>query len=303
MSFFERSLHRNTGVSAPTPRAGHVAIGPISVLDGSPDDAAQRCLAAIRARTGGRVATANLDFVAQARRDRVLRADLSASTLVVADGAPVAWLARLAGAKRTRRTTGVDLVAAILGGASQVAPLRVVIYGSTPDVAGAAAARFATDYEGVEVAAVLCPPFGRLTPEQSREYADSIAAAEPHLVLVALGCPRQERFIAEQYAEAPQALWIGVGGTFDFYAGKRRRAPRLVGATGGEWLVRLVQEPRRLWRRYLLRDLPTLLAVTPAVLVRRVRNGPPAPSGGVAEPGVGGPIATGADDDVRSAAL
>jgi hypothetical protein len=89
-------------------------------------------------------------------------------------------------------------------------------------------------------------------------------------VLVALGCPAQERRIQEYYHAAPGAIWIGVGGTLDFFGGRRRRAPGWVQALGLEWLFRLGQEPRRLWRRYLLRDLPALVQL----LAWCARNGP-----------------------------
>src|SRR5690606_29054243 len=108
----------------------------------------------------------------------------------------------------------------------------------------------------------LTPPFRPLVPEEVTAERDAIAHARPDLVLVALGCPRQERLIAEYHDAAPGAVWIGVGGTLDFLAGQRWRAPALVQRGGMEWLVRLAQEPRRLWRRYLLRDLPALLPLT-----------------------------------------
>ena len=96
------------------------------------------------------------------------------------------------------------------------------------------------------------------------------------LVLLALELPlaffysqrEQERFIAEHFNAIPGAVWVGVGGTFDFYAGKRVRAPRFFQATGLEWAVRLVQEPRRLWRRYLVNDIPALMAVAPGCFRR-----------------------------------
>ncbi len=96
-----------------------------------------------------------------------------------------------------------------------------------------------------------------------------------------MGCPKQERLIARYFDAAPAAVWIGVGGTLDFYAGRTRRAPRWMQAIGLEWVMRLAQEPRRLWRRYLLHDIPTLVRVTPACLRlrlggRRERPGGPA---------------------------
>ena len=103
------------------------------------------------------------------------------------------------------------------------------------------------------------------------QIAGTLSETVP-LVLVALGCPYQEQVIARYYEAAPAAVWIGVGGTLDILAGRTRRAPRLLQRLGLEWLARLAQEPRRLWRRYLLRDVPALVAATPACVASGLRT-------------------------------
>ncbi len=258
----------------PAPRTAHVPVGPLSVLNGDLEDAGRLCIEAIDAGARLRVATANLDFVARARRDAVLRADLAASGLVVADGAPVAWLARLAGGTHTRRVTGVDLVAELCRLGSERGRLRLASYGSSPEVAAAGARALEARYPGIEFVLQICPPFRALTAEELASHHAAIAAARPEVVLVALGCPRQERFAAEHFDAAPGAVWIGVGGTFDFYAGIKRRAPRLLQAVGAEWVARLAQDPGRLWRRYLLDDVPAFAAVSARVATDRLRHGP-----------------------------
>ncbi|MGE5595168.1 MAG: WecB/TagA/CpsF family glycosyltransferase [Hyphomicrobiales bacterium] len=254
-------------------RPQHIGVGPVEVFDGDIDQATDLILRAIDEGRGARVATANLDFVARARRDAQLRHDLATSDLVTADGAPVAWLARVAGAERITRVTGVDLVAALCArAASRPAGLRIAMYGSTPEVAGAAARELEARYPGVAVVAQICPPFRDLSDDELALHLAELSAVDPDVVLVALGCPRQERFIARHQHVAPRAAWLGIGGTFDFYAGTRRRAPGLLQRVGGEWLARLVQEPRRLWRRYFLDDIPALFAVAPACLEARLRS-------------------------------
>lgn len=256
------------------PRPAHVPVGPLAVFNGDLEAATRLILDRIDSGHGIRVATANLDFVARARRDKCLRDDLASSDLVTADGAPVAWLARFAGAARIARVTGVDLVASLFASAAdRSAGLRFAFYGSTPDVAERAAAELERTYPGAVVTSVLCPPFRELTEEELAHDLAQLAEARPDVVLVALGCPRQERFIAEHQHVVPAAAWIGVGGTFDFYAGVRRRAPGMLQRIGGEWLARLAQEPGRLWRRYFVDDLPALIAVAPACLEARLRNG------------------------------
>jgi N-acetylglucosaminyldiphosphoundecaprenol N-acetyl-beta-D-mannosaminyltransferase len=246
----------------------HVPVGPIAVFDGGPEHVRAICMESIRAAHGLRVATANLDFLALAQRHAPLRADLEASHLVVADGAPVVWLGRLGGARRMRRVAGVDLVEALLqdGAAHRV---RVALYGSSDETSREAAKQIEQRYPGIDVVCRMCPPFRALSAEERQAERAILREASPELVLVALGCPRQERLIAEYFEAAPQAVWIGIGGTLDFFAGQRRRAPGMVQGAGLEWLVRLGQEPGRLWRRYLLRDLPTLISLLPDSLVNR----------------------------------
>jgi len=250
----------------------HLPIAGVPIFDGSLRDALGVLLSSIREGVGARVATANLDFFALARGDRHLRSLLLASHLVVADGAPIAWLARLSGARSTGRVSGVDLVDALLRASTELpVPLKVAIYGSEPDIASAARDTFAHRFPRVEVVSQHTPPFRPLTAEELRQNLDELVAADPHVVLVALGCPKQEHFIATHSAALPRAVWIGVGGTLDFFAGRRRRAPQLFQQAGLEWAVRLVQEPRRLWRRYLLRDLPTFMAIAPGCISSGVR--------------------------------
>jgi N-acetylglucosaminyldiphosphoundecaprenol N-acetyl-beta-D-mannosaminyltransferase len=184
----------------------------------------------------------------------------------------VAWLARLAGGTHPR-VTGVDLVAEPARLGSERGRLRLASYGSSPRSRPLARGRSkpATRYRvrSPDLPAVPC-----LTAEELANHHAAIAAARPEVVLVALGCPRQERFAAEHFDAAPGAVWIGVGGTFDFYAGIKRRAPRLLQAVGAEWVARLAQDPGRLWRRYLLDDVPAFAAVSARVATDRLRHGP-----------------------------
>ncbi len=251
----------------------HVPVGPLSVMDGDLDDAAAWCADRAASGQGAKVATANLDFVALARKNARLRADLANSDLVIADGAPVAWLARAGGGSKTRRATGVDMVSAIAKAAAKNGnEIRFAFYGSTEETVSAAAAAIEAEHSNAKVVSRICPPFGAREAGAVETEVAAMAATEPNVVLIALGCPRQERFIADYYERIPGAVWIGVGGTFDFYAGKRTRAPRVVQSAGMEWAVRLAQEPRRLWRRYIVQDIPALLAVAPGCLFRRNRK-------------------------------
>jgi N-acetylglucosaminyldiphosphoundecaprenol N-acetyl-beta-D-mannosaminyltransferase len=251
----------------------HVYVGPLPVADLSAAELMSQILARHRQGAGSRIATANADFLALARCDSQLARDLENSTFVLADGTPIVWLARAAGGKNVERVTGADLGPMLIRefAARLDRPVRVAIYGSEPHVAAAARERFEAEATGAVVDPVICPPFGSQDPGEVLADVDRIASAHPDLVLVALGCPRQERFIAEHFESAPGATWIGIGGSLDFYAGRRRRAPQLAQRLGLEWTVRLAQEPRRLWRRYFVRDLPALAAVVPRCVSSGIR--------------------------------
>ncbi|MGH2633648.1 MAG: WecB/TagA/CpsF family glycosyltransferase [Tepidiformaceae bacterium] len=262
--------------------APHVLIGGVPIFRGGLDAAVQFCVDRIRCHETTRVATANLDFLALARRQPQLLEDLQTSDLVVADGAPVGVLARLAGSLETKRVAGVDFVNALCESVGSNGGLRLVLYGSTDPIARAAGNFLESEFEGVTVVDVICPPFRALTPSEHVEMALRLARAHADVVLVALGCPAQERFAAELAPVVPGITWLGVGGSFDFFAGRRRRAPRLAQRLGLEWLVRLAQEPRRLAGRYLVRDAPELVRLAPGVLrsrygtARRPKSGHPA---------------------------
>lgn len=243
----------------------------IPVFDGTAEAALTACLELTG--TGGRVATANLDFLALARRDPQLRNDLRNSDLVIADGMPVVWLTKLAGARRIRRFAGVDLVAALFT-TERDTPLRVAIYGSTREIADIAVPALEALGGGGRVVHIANPPFRTLTDDELESDRRALAQTEPDIVLVALGCPAQERLIAEWQQAVPRAVWIGIGGTLDFFAGVRHRAPKFAQSAGLEWAVRMAQEPRRLGRRYLLRDLPALAAIAPGCARIRLTRTP-----------------------------
>lgn len=262
----------NPPLSTPTPFPTATIDG-IPVFDGSCEAAIKACVHLATTKAGGRVATANLDFLAIARRDARLRSLLRESSLVIADGMPVVWLAKLAGSQAMQRLAGVDLVRELASRPIEDGETRVAFYGSTPEVMSAAVGRLGELAPTMLAVAAITPPFRPLEAEEASEYRAQITASRPHYVFVALGCPAQERLIAEWFAAAPQAVWVGIGGTLDFYAGKRKRAPRLAQAFGFEWLVRLAQEPRRLAGRYLVCDLPVLVRILPGALKLRFVRG------------------------------
>ncbi len=168
----------------------------------------------------------------------------------VADGMPLVWLGRLRG-HPVHRVYGPDLTLALCVRAAE-SGWPVFFLGGADGVAERLASALSQRCPGLRVAGALGPPFRDLTPEEDRALVAQLNASGAALVFVGLGCPKQERWMADhrRYLAAP-ALF-GVGAAFDFHTGRVSQAPRWMMRAGLEWFYRLLQEPRRLWRRYLV---------------------------------------------------
>lgn len=229
-------------------------------------------LAEIGAGRGGWIATANLDHVRRLQRPGDFRRAYEGATVVVADGMPLVWASRVQGTPLPERVAGSDLIHSLSAGAAGEGA-RVFLLGGDPGTAEAAAAELCARYPGLEVAGSRCPPIGfERDPAQLDQLREALRAARPDLVFVALGSPKQELLIERLRAELPAAWWIGVGISFSFVAGRVQRAPRWVQRIGLEWLHRLLQEPRRLARRYLLDGPPFLVRLFGGAAWRRARG-------------------------------
>ncbi|WP_239105059.1 WecB/TagA/CpsF family glycosyltransferase [Microbispora rosea] len=229
-----------------------------------------RVTAAIECGTGGHVVTPNVDICRAAACDPSLRALIDTAELAVADGMPLVWASRLLGRPLPERVTGADLIWSLTGAAA-ARGLPVYLIGGPPGVAEAARDALRGRYPGLVVAGVHAPPYGFETdPAALAEVRGRLVAARPSLVFVGLGFPRQDRLIAQLRADLPGAWFVGCGAAIAFAAGSVRRAPGWMGDHGLEWLFRLISEPQRLARRYLVDDLPFALRLLPGALLRRV---------------------------------
>ncbi|MBW2242701.1 MAG: WecB/TagA/CpsF family glycosyltransferase [Deltaproteobacteria bacterium] len=223
---------------------------------------------------GGWVLTPNVELVQQASRDSAICALYGRANLRVPDGAPLLWMARLAGHPFPDRVAGSDLVWLLAEEAARNGR-RLFLLGGDEGVAAAAATRLEDRYPGLVVAGhfaprVSIPP----TPEEILAVQDALQASQPDLVFVAFGSPKTEYLIDALRAQFPATWWLGCGISLSFVAGEIGRAPRWVQWIGMEWFHRLLQEPRRLASRYLQRNLPFALRGLAAAL--RSRGGPPA---------------------------
>lgn len=204
-------------------------------------------------RTSGRVhqvATVNADFVVQALFDPELRYLLQNADLLTADGMPLVWGIRLLGVPSPGRVTGADLVPALAERAAEHG-LSIYFLGGAPGVAIRAADLLKKKYPQLKVAGVHSPSF-RPILEMDTSFLEEIRSARPDILLVAFGNPKQEKWIGMYGRQLGIPVMIGVGGSLDFVAGQTRRAPEWMQRAGLEWLYRLLQEPRRLLRRYVI---------------------------------------------------
>jgi N-acetylglucosaminyldiphosphoundecaprenol N-acetyl-beta-D-mannosaminyltransferase len=225
--------------------------------------------AAVGGRPPLRIATANVDFAALARTDADFGRLLAEFELVVADGVPLLWVAEVGGTPLHGRVNGTDLVEACAS-VSVWTGARVALVGAGADVGRRAAEALRARHPGCAIVPVETPWLS--TEREAAEVADRVRSESADVVLVGLGAPRQERWIAAHLERSGAKVGIGVGGSFDILAGDAPRAPHWMQRSGLEWAWRLGQDPGRLAKRYLWRDAPTLARLVAAVLVDRARR-------------------------------
>ncbi len=220
------------------------------------DGALERVRAFLEAGRPHQIVTINLDFVSVAQRNPEFRQTLNQADLAVADGMPLVWLSRLKGMPLAQRVAGVDLFTECCQVAADE-DRGVFLLGAAPGVAERAAANLQERYPGLRVVGIYAPPVGPLSQAEDEHIVGLIRDAAPDFLFVALGAPRQDVWISEHRELLDVPVAMGVGCVFDIFAGVVSRAPAWMQRSGLEWAFRLAQEPGRLWRRYLLNDLPT----------------------------------------------
>ena len=225
---------------------------------------------------GGVLVTPNLDHLRRCRRDPAFAGLVGQAQVVVADGMPLVWASRLQRTPLPQRVAGSDLISSI-SAAAAVKDRSVFLLGGAPCAADRAAQVLLERHPNLRISGTHCPPLGfENNPEALAEIIDRITATRPDIIYVALGSPKQEQLIHELRDWLPKSWWFGVGYSFSFLAGDGRRAPRWMQQLGLEWMHRLLCEPRRLAKRYLVEGMPhaaRLLAETTVNgLTRRTLN-------------------------------
>ncbi len=218
---------------------------------------------------GGYVATPNVDHVVLARTNKRLRAAYRGAALSLADGQPLLWMARLLGTPLPEKVSGSDLIWRLAAEAEQKG-WGIFLYGASPMVSMTAAQRLLEKHPKLRIVGRNATWWNG---GNATDVVAQINAAKPDLVIVALGCPKQELWMRRHASLISPAVALGLGGSLDFVAGAVRRAPHWMSRFGLEWLYRLIQEPRRLAYRYLVRDL-RIAPIFAGLMFRRFIAGP-----------------------------
>ena len=199
------------------------------------------------------ICVTNVNSVVEAQKDAYLKTITNSADLSVCDGMPLVWLARRKGFILPERVYGFALMDLLLS-ESQKPRLSHYFYGSTPDVLERLTANIKSKYPGINVAGAYSPPFRELTAQEKDSIIALINGSGADIVWVGLGYPKQEIWMYEFKDKIKCPVLAGVGAAFDFYSGNKKKAPLWMQNAGLEWFFRLLCEPRRLWKRYLVNN-------------------------------------------------
>jgi N-acetylglucosaminyldiphosphoundecaprenol N-acetyl-beta-D-mannosaminyltransferase len=199
--------------------------------------------------------------VMASQKDGLVRRAHNESGLTVPDGMPMVWAGRFAGSRNISRVYGPDLMERVCELASKRG-WRSFLYGGAPGIPEKLGDRLRERFPALRIVGAYSPPFRPLTATESDEITQMINSSGAELVWVGISTPKQELWMAEHVNRLePPVVLIGVGAAFDIHSGRTRKPPRWMGPVGLFWLFRLLQEPRRLWRRYLVGNLRFLAAI------------------------------------------
>lgn len=228
----------------------------LSLVIGAPIDSlnwsqALSRLAGWAARRESRyVCICNAHSVVTARQDPAFAKVIHEADMATPDGAPVAWLMRKLGVADQERINGPDLMWRYCAEAAQ-RDESIYLYGGMPDTLVILQRTLISQFPGLQIAGAYSPPYRQLTAGEDASVVETINASGAGSVWVSLGCPKQEKWMADHRGRI-NAVMVGVGAAFDYHAGTIQRAPLWMQRNGLEWLHRLCSEPRRLWKRYLV---------------------------------------------------
>lgn len=201
------------------------------------------------------VVTPNVDHIVKLEKDALFWEIYEQAALVLTDGQPLRWIGSLLGTPIVEKVSGSDLLPEVCRRAAEKG-YRLFLLGAAEGVAARAAYNLQKKYPGLIIAGTYSPPWGFERDEEELEHISKvIRKAAPHILAIGLGTPKQEKFFYQNKERLQVPVVLHIGGTIDFEAENVKRAPAWVSRIGFEWLYRLVKEPRRMWKRYLIEDM------------------------------------------------
>lgn len=229
----------------------------VSVAALNMEEALARISDELSLRRKGYICMAGVHGIMEAYRDPELSGIYAESRLTLPDGTPTVWVGRLQGQQQMERIAGPDLMREVFR-RREFAPYSHFLYGGKEGVAQELRERFAKQYPWANIVGASTPPYRDLTLGEEREFIARIRRLKPDIIWVGISTPRQERFMHRYLQRLDTTLMFGVGAAYDFHTGRIKDSPQWVKSIGMQWFHRLMQDPRRLWKRYL-RNNPAFL--------------------------------------------
>ena len=231
-------------------------------IDNLTMDEALECIdELIREDRNAYIVTPNVDHIIQLEKGGELSEAYKGADLILTDGKPLIWISKLYGTPIKEKISGSDLFPKLCEMAANKG-YRMFFLGAAEGIASKAAENLKRKYSGLQVVGTYSPPIGfEKNAEENKRINKMITSAKPHILIVALGCPKQEMFILHNKEALGVPLSLGLGATLDFEAGNIKRAPKRMAAHGLEWLFRITQDPKRLAKRYFVDDMKILRLV------------------------------------------
>ena len=201
------------------------------------------------------VVTPNVDHIVQLETNKELQDVYANASLILTDGKPLLWIAKWYGTPIKEKISGSDLFPLLCDMAAKKG-YSMFFLGAAEGVAAKAADNLMNKYKGLQVIGTYSPPYGFENDSSEMNKIDAmIKKARQDILIVGLGCPKQEKFIYNNYKKLGVPISLGLGASFDFEAGNIKRAPKWMANHGLEWLFRITQDPKRLMKRYLINDM------------------------------------------------
>jgi exopolysaccharide biosynthesis WecB/TagA/CpsF family protein len=238
------------------------------------EEAVQKILKLISVGGKHQITTPNLDFLFNASKNKNFKQILNSSSLNIPDGKPLILISRALGIPLKEKVSGADFFVEICRVSAQKS-VNVFLMGSAPGIAEKAKQNLLNKFQGLNITGTLSPSFGfEKNESESLDIVKQINEKSPDILFVGVGSPKQEIWINKYIDQLNIKIAIGVGASFDFAAGHVKIPPPIVKKIGLAWFWRLASEPRRLWKRYLINDLPYFVKIylKAALLVKKEDN-------------------------------